>query len=118
MIGASVSILGIILTLVAAFSNQCFCCKSSCCCCEPFQFGALVISSPHTSYILRPDGQLLREAETDIEENKEEDVVALEMEESEDNGDLIPLSGLNSNIVVSEAELEADEVIKEEVGAD
>ena len=45
-------------------------------------------------------------------------MVALEMEESEDNGDLIPLSGSNSNIVVSEAELEADEVIKEEVGAD
>ena len=61
----------------------------------------------------------MREEETDIEEeNKEELVVALEMEESEDNSDLIPLSGSASDILVTDAELEADEVIKEEIEAD
>ena len=117
LIGPSVSILGIILTLVAAFFNQCCCCKCSCCC-EPFQFGALVTSSLHTPYILRPDGQLVREGETDIEENKEELVVVLEMEESQNIVDLVPLSGSASDILVTEAELEADEVIKEEIEAD
>ena len=63
------AILGVILTLVFTFCNQCSCCKSSCCClccCEPFEFAALVTSSPHTPYILE------EEEETDFEENMEE----------------------------------------------
>ena len=62
----------------------------------------------------------MREGQTDIEEKMEEDLVALEMEEDvnelemeeskKDNGDLVPLSAFSSNIVVSETELEADEV--------
>ena len=102
--GLPCSILGLILTLVAAFSNQCNCCKSSCCCSccsEPFEFGALLASSPHTPYILGPDGQLVRE-----EENKEEEVVELEMEESKDSGDPIPFSPSTTDMVVSEKEVE------------
>ena len=109
--GLPCSILGFILTLVAAFSNRCNCCKSSSCCClcfsEPFQFGALVTSSPNIPFILGPDGQLVKEGETDIEENKEEE---LEMEESKDINPSTSNSVLTSE---TEVELEADKVTKE-----
>ena len=82
--GLPISILGLLLTLVVAFSNQCNCCKCWCCSCcsEPFQFGALLASSPHTSYIVGPGGELI----TDTEENKEKEMQeALEMGVSTDN---------------------------------
>ena len=55
--GFPTSILGLVLTLVAAFSNQCNCCRTCCCkgcsCCwEPFTFGAIIASSPRTPSIL------------------------------------------------------------------
>jgi len=131
--GLPCSILGLLLTLVATFSNQCNCCKSSCCSCscscctcscscssscccsccsEPFEFAALATSSLHTPYILGPDGQLVREGE-----NKEEEVVELEMEESKDSSDHIPTSPSTPNTVMSEieVEMEADKVISKEV---
>ena len=51
------NILKVILTLVFTFCNKCSCCKSSCClcCCEPFEFAALVTTSPHTPYILEEE---------------------------------------------------------------
>ena len=106
--GLPCSILGLIFTLMATFSNQCNCYESSCCClccCEPFEFGALVTSSPNVLYILGPDGQLVREGE--LEKNKEEE---LEMEESKD---LIPSS---SKIVLKsemEVNLDVDTFTKE-----
>ena len=66
---------------------------------SPFEFGALVTSSPHTPYILGPDGKLVKE------ENKKEDVDTLEMEESKDSVDLSSSSPYTSNIVVSETEV-------------
>ena len=57
---------GAITTLMFTFSNKCSCCKSSCCCSccsKPFEFAALVTTSPHTPHILE---------EEDIEENMEE----------------------------------------------
>ena len=60
------SILALLLTLTATFSNKCNCCRSCCCfscCTEPFEIGALLTSSPHTPYVLRSDGQL-RKVET------------------------------------------------------
>ena len=61
--GLPISVLGLLLTLLVAFSNQCRCFKSWCCSCflEPFQFGALLTSSPHTPCILGPEGQLTTE---------------------------------------------------------
>ena len=104
VVGANNPILGFILTLVAAFSNQCSCFGTCCCfcCTEPFEFGALVTSSPNVLYIL---GQLVREGE--LEKNKEEE---LEMEESKD---LIPSS---SKIVLKsemEVNLDVDKFTKE-----
>ena len=53
---------------------MCWCCS---CCSEPFQFGALLASSPHTAYIVGPNGELI----TDTEENKNEEMKeVLEME--------------------------------------
>ena len=107
LFGLPCSILGLILALIATFSNQCNCCKSSCCCSccsESFEFGALVTSSPHTPYILGPDGKLVKEGETDIEANK-------------DSGDLILSSSATSNIILrseTEVELEADQAMREE----
>ena len=49
------SILGIIFTLMFTFCIQCSCCLSCCCCCEPFEFAALVTSSPLTPHILETD---------------------------------------------------------------
>ena len=48
------SFLGIIFTLMFTFCIQCSCCLS-CCCCEPFEFAALVTSSPLTPHILETD---------------------------------------------------------------
>ena len=116
--GFPCSIFGLILTMVATFSNQCNCCKSSCCCScfnEPFEFGALVTSSPHIPYIIEPDGQLVREEETDIKENKEEEV---EMEEeSKDSGDVIPSSSSTPSMpcIVKEEETDIEENKEEEV---
>jgi len=116
--GLPCSILGLILTLVATFSNQCNCCKASCGCSEPFEFAALVTSSLHTPYIVGPDGQLVREGE-----NEEEEVVELEMEESKDSSDHIPTSPSTPNTVndrmsvmsETEVEMEADKVNSKEV---
>ena len=118
--GLPCSLLGLILTLVATFSNQCNCCKTSCCSScfsepfELFEFAALVTSSLHTPYILGPDGQLVREGE-----NEEEEVVELEMEESKDSSDHIPTSPSTPNTVMSETEveneMEADKVNSKEV---
>ena len=87
--GLPCSLLGLILTLVATFSNQCSCCGTCCCLCcsEPFEFGALVTSSPYIPYILGPDGQLVREGEADKGEDKGEAAETLEMEESKDGGE-------------------------------
>ena len=52
------SIPGLLLTLAATFSNQCNCCKSCSCCGEPFEFGALLTSSPLSPCILGSDGQV------------------------------------------------------------
>jgi len=50
------SLLGIIFTLMFTFCIQCSCCLSyCCCCCEPFEFAALVTSSPFTPHILETD---------------------------------------------------------------
>jgi len=113
--GLLCSILGLILTLVATFSNQCNCCNTSCCCScfsEPFEFAALATSSLHTPYIIGPDGQLVREREME-----EGEVVELEMEESKDSSDHIPTSPSTPNTVMSEieVEMEADKVISKEV---
>ena len=109
--GLPCSILGLVLTLVAAFSNRCNCCKSSSCCClcccESLEFGALSTTSPHIPYIIGPDGQLLREA--DIEADKEEEV-----EEPKDNGDLVTSFSSASNSIGSGAELKEDMVVQEE----
>ena len=109
--GLPISLLGLILTLVAAFSNQCSCCGTCCCLCcsEPFEFGALATSSPYIPYILGPDGQLVREGEADKGEVKGEAAETLEMEESKDGGDLVPSS---SDIVPTKTD--ADKVIVRE----
>ena len=72
--------------------------SSSCSLSGPFELGALLTSSPQTPYILGPDGKLVREGETDIEENKEEGV---EMEESKDSDDITPSSSSTPNMVMS-----------------
>ena len=46
-------IAGIVLGLLVAFSNRC-CCKND------FEFGAILTSSPHTSYVIGPDGELVQ----------------------------------------------------------
>ena len=82
--GHPFTILGVILTLVVAFSNQCNCCLACpcyACCLEPFEFGALLPSSPHTPYILGPGGHLVREENINLDENNEEEV-AWEMKDS------------------------------------
>ena len=80
------SLLGLLLTLVVAFSNnrvfKRFCC-ASCSLSQPFEVGALLTSSPHTPYILGPDGQLVKEGGT--ERNNEEEMEVLEMKESKEN---------------------------------
>ena len=81
--GHPFTILGVILTLVVAFSNQCNSCHSYACCFEPFEFGALLTSSPHTPYILGPDGHLVSEENINLDENNEEEV-ALETKDIKD----------------------------------
>ena len=122
-LGLPCSLLGIILTLVVAFSNQCSCCEACCCsceracccfccnscCCEQFEFGALVTSSHGIPYILRPDGQLVKEGEADKGGDKGEVAETLEMEESK-------IVGVPSSPDVAPAETEVDKVIvREEV---
>ena len=71
---------GLLLTLLATFSNQCNCCCSCCSCCtEPFEFGALLTSAPQSPCVLGSDGQL-RRVETDggLEEEMESMVEELE----------------------------------------
>ena len=123
-LGLPCTIIGLILTLVATFSNQCNCCRTCCCscetfcccfccnscCCEPFQFGALIISSPHVPYILGPDGQLVMEEKTHNGEDKEEAAEGLdlklgEMEETKGAIDLMP-SLPNISQAKKEVELE------------
>ena len=58
---------GLLFTLAATFSNQINCCRLYCCV-EPFEMGALLVSSPHTPFVLGPDGQLRREA-TEMDSN-------------------------------------------------
>ena len=68
--GPPCSVLGLILSLVVTFSNKCSCCSA--CCKQPFELGALVVSSPNDAYILAPHGELfLEEKEDDIEEEEE-----------------------------------------------
>ena len=84
--GHPFTILGVILTLVVGFSNQCNSCHAChcyACCFEPFEFGALLTSSPHTPYILGPDGHLVREENINLDENNEEEV-ALETKDIKD----------------------------------
>ena len=106
--GLPCTILSLLLTLVAAFSNQWNCCKSCCCCSscsEPFEFGALLTSSPHTPYILGPEGELKAE---NIEESKNggRTTDALKMGESGDNrGFLHSISNISSSTVGSESQL-------------
>ena len=70
LLGLPCSVLGVILSLVVTFSNKCSCCSA--CCKQPFELGALVVSSPNDAYILAPDGELkLEEKEDDIEEEEE-----------------------------------------------
>ena len=72
--GLPLSILGLIFTLVAAFLDKCGNdCSCSCCrCCfQPYELGALVVSSPQDLYILGPDGELVKEGFFDVEGNKE-----------------------------------------------
>ena len=79
--------------LVAAMSSKCNCSSS---CCAPFEFGALLTSSPHVPCILGPGGELMRESETTIEENNFEVDAAIEMQEAHNP----PNSSLsNDNIV-------------------
>ena len=74
---------GLLLTLAAAFSNKCknYCCKTCCsnccsCCTQPFEFGALLISSPQSPYVLGSDGQLRRvESDGGLEEEEMESMV-------------------------------------------
>ena len=102
--GLPCSLLGLILTLVAALSNQCSRCGTCCCLCcrEPFEFGALVTSSPYIPYILGPDGQLVREGEADTAEM---DIVPTKTEEDkvivkeENVGDQLELSVANYGFI-------------------
>ena len=66
----SIFFFGLLHTLAATFSNQINCCRILCypCCSESFEMGALLVSSPHTPYILGPDGQLRKEA-TEMDSN-------------------------------------------------
>ena len=67
---------GLLLTLVAAFSNQCKCCRNCCCCTsctEPFEIGALLTSSPRTPYVLGSDGRLRKEETYEEQEEEEEE---------------------------------------------
>ena len=65
--------------MVAAFLDKCgndccrsFCCSCCCrCCFQPYELGALVVSSPQDLYILGPDGELVKKGDFDVEENKE-----------------------------------------------
>jgi|ERR1712192_110342 len=104
--GLLCSLLGLILTLVVAFLPKCNSFASHFGFSWPlrfilplgltlapdfassFEFGALVTSSPNIPYILGLDGQLVKEEETHIEENK--------MKESS--------SPATSNIVLSETD--------------
>ena len=109
--GLPCTILSLLLTLVAAFSNQWNCCKSCCCCSscsEPFEFGALLTSSPRTPYILGPEGELKAE---NIEESKNggRTTDALKMGEFGDNrGFLHSISNISSSTVGSESQLITD----------
>ena len=81
--GLPLSILGLIFTLVAAFLDKCGndCCCSCChCCFQPYELGALVVSSPQDLYILGPDGELVKEGVFDVEGNKE-NAESMSMEE-------------------------------------
>ena len=110
-LGLPCSLLGLILTLVTTFSNQYSCCRTCCCfcCSEPFEFGALVTSSPYIPYIIGPDDQLVREENADKGEDKGEKAESLEMEKSKDGGDLVSSS---SDLLL--AKTEADKVIMRE----
>ena len=106
--GLPCTILSLLLTLVAAFSNQWNCCKSCCCCSscsEPFEFGALLTSSPHTPYIFGPEGELKAE---NIEESENAGTTtdSLKMGESAYNrGFLHSISNISSSTVGSESQL-------------
>ena len=71
--GLLCSIMGIILTLVVvAFSNNCNSLTTSCSSfSRSFEFGAILTSSPHTAYILSPDGQVVKVKETGSQESTE-----------------------------------------------
>ena len=81
-VGLPLSILGFIFTMVAAFLDKCGNdCSCSCCSCcfQPYELGALVVSSPQDLYILGPDGELVKEGDFRVEENMErEELVPFE----------------------------------------
>jgi len=79
---------GLLLSLAIAFSNQIIKSCRRCCCSsstESFGRGALLVSSPHTPYILGTNGQLRRE-ETDggLEEEMVENVDIVEAAKMEE----------------------------------
>ena len=67
--GLPCCLIGITLSLVVAFLDQCTChCSSSC---ESYKFRALLPDSPHASYILQPGGKLVIEENVNNKEEKE-----------------------------------------------
>ena len=83
----SIFFFGLLHTLAATFSNQINCCRILCypCCSESFEMGALLVSSPHTPYILGPDGQLRKEA-TEMDSNVKQEQEIKEGESKQEEG--------------------------------
>ena len=97
------TILALVLTLAATFSNQCNCMSS--CCAEPFEMRALLVSSPHTPYVLGPDGQLRKEAtEMDSNVKQEQEIKEGESKQEEVSSTRIVCRSSNptSNILGSD----------------
>ena len=105
--GIPCSVLGLILSLVVTFSNKCSCCSA--CCKQPFELGALVVSSPNDAYILAPDGELsLEEKEDDIEEEEE-----MSNEKEENEGGQLSLEEKATDIKGKEDEVNKEKEEKE-----